>query len=167
MEATGFYQYIYDVIESRGFQVFLAHPLKLKALTTGRAKTDRNDAEMLAELLRLNAIPESYIPPAELRGLREQTRFRQSLVRNSTEIKNQIHAFLASRGIETPSEHRSPFSKKHQEWLRSLHLSQIDDLLDIYGTLQTKIEKVEVEIERSNQMKNDVELLYDIPRIPI
>jgi transposase len=32
--------------------------LKVKALTAGRAKTDKNDAEMLAELLRLNAIPD-------------------------------------------------------------------------------------------------------------
>jgi len=50
MEATGFYQYIYETIEARGYDVVLAHPLKLKALTAGRAKTDRNDAEMLAEL---------------------------------------------------------------------------------------------------------------------
>lgn len=34
-------------------------------MTAGRAKTDKNDAEMLAELLRLNAIPESYILPKD------------------------------------------------------------------------------------------------------
>jgi len=165
IESTGFCIPIYDVIAGRGHQIKVAHPLKVKALTAGRAKTDKNDAEMLAELLRLNAIPESYIPPVELRGLREQTRFRRSLVKNSTEIRNQIHALLASRGIETPSEYRSPFSHKHQEWLRSLHLSQIDDLLDIHDTLRKKIEKVEGEIERSSQMKNDVELLKTIPGV--
>jgi len=52
MVATGFYEFIYDAIEACGYEVVLAHPLKLKALTAGRAKTDRNDAEMLAELLR-------------------------------------------------------------------------------------------------------------------
>ncbi len=52
MEATGFYQYIYETVEAKGYDVVLAHPLKLKALTAGRAKTDKNDAEMLAELLR-------------------------------------------------------------------------------------------------------------------
>jgi len=165
IESTGFCIPIYDVIAGRGHQIKVAHPLKVKALTAGRAKTDKNDAEMLAELLRLNAIPESYIPPAELRGLRELTRFRQSMVKNSTEIKNQIHAFLASRGIETPSEHRSPFSSKHQDWLRSLHLSQIDDLLDVYDTLRKKIEKVEGEIERSSQKKDDIELLKTIPGV--
>jgi transposase len=165
IESTGFCIPIYDVIAGRGHQIKVAHPLKVKALTAGRAKTDKNDAEMLAELLRLDAIPESYIPVAELRELRELTRFRQSMIKNSTEIKNQIHAFLASRGIETPSEYRSPFTDKHQGWLRSLHLSQIDDLLDILDTLRKKIDKVEGEIDRSSQKKDDVELLKTIPGV--
>ena len=41
MEATGFYEYIYEAIEARGLSVILAHPLKLRALTAGRAKNDR------------------------------------------------------------------------------------------------------------------------------
>jgi transposase len=54
MEATGFFQYYYKRIESRGYDVRLAPPLKLKALTEGRSKTDRNDAEVLAELLMID-----------------------------------------------------------------------------------------------------------------
>ena len=88
IESTGFSIPIYDVLVSRGHEVKVAHPLKIKALTAGRAKTDKNDAYMLDELLRLNAISESYIPPVELRELRELTRFKQSLVRNSTEMRN-------------------------------------------------------------------------------
>lgn len=56
--STGFCVPIYDIIAGRGHQIKVAHPLKVKALTAGRAKTDKNDAEMLAELLRLNAIPD-------------------------------------------------------------------------------------------------------------
>ncbi|MEI6795627.1 MAG: IS110 family transposase [Methanomassiliicoccales archaeon] len=165
IESTGFCIPIYDIIASRGHEIKVAHPLKVKALTSGRAKTDKNDAEMLAELLRLKAIPASYIPPAELRQLRELTRFRQILVRNTTSIKNEIHAFLAYRGVETPTEYRSPFTVKHQEWLRSLHLGQVDDLLDIFVTLRTKIEKVEGDIERASQKKDEVALLKTIPGV--
>ncbi len=80
MAATGFYLYIYETIEARGFDVVLAHPLKLKAMTAGRAKNDRNDAEMLAELLRINAVPRSYVPPKEVRELRDRTRHHSPLV---------------------------------------------------------------------------------------
>jgi transposase len=165
MEATGFCMYIYDIIEARGHDVKVAHPLKVKALTAGRAKTDKNDAEMLAELLRLNAIPESYIPPKELRELRELTRFRQSLVRNSRTIKNQIHAILAMRGIKAPPTLRSSFSKKHVKWLRSLDIVQLDDLLDIMELVESKIEKVDEDIRKICLDDEDVQRLKTIPGI--
>jgi transposase len=163
MEATGFCMYIYDIIEARGHDVKVAHPLKVKALTAGRAKTDKNDAEMLAELLRLNAIPESYIPPKELRELRELTRFGQSLVRNSRTIKNQIHAILAMHGIKAPPTLRSSFSKKHVKWLRSLDIVQLDDLLDIMELVESKIEKVDEDIRKICLDDEDVQRLKTIP----
>jgi len=165
MEATGFCMYIYDILEARGHDVKVAHPLKVKALTAGRAKTDKNDAEMLAELLRLNAIPESYIPPKELRELRELTRFRQSLVRNSACIKNQIHAILAMRGVKTPPPLRSHFSKKHVKWLMSLGIVQLNDFLDIMAYIDTKIAKADEEIERTCHDDEDVQRLKTIPGV--
>jgi len=144
MEATGFYQYIYETIEARGFEVILAHPLKLKALTAGRAKTDHNDAEMLAELLRIDAIPASYVPPKDIRELRDLTRHRSSLIAESTTLKNKIHAELAMKGTKPPAEARSSFSKNFIIWLRSLGNSMIDDMLDILEVVQ----------ERSRRLKS-------------
>lgn len=79
IEAIGFYEYIYEAIESRSHNVVLAHPLKLRALTAGRTKNDENNTEMLAELLRINAVPASCVPPKDVRELRELTRHRSSL----------------------------------------------------------------------------------------
>lgn len=165
MEATGFCMYICDIIEARGYDVKVAHPLKVKALTAGRAKTDRNDAEMLAELLRLNAIPESYIPPKGMRELRELTRFRQSLVWNSGAIKNQIHAILSMRGIKAPPTLRSSFSKKHVKWLRSLNIVQVDDFLDIIELVESKVAKADEEIKKVCQNYEEVPRLKTIPGI--
>jgi transposase len=117
MEATGFYQYIYETIEARGYDVVLAHPLKLQALTAGRAKTDKNDAEMLAELLQIDAVPASYIPSKEIRELRDLTRHHSSLIAESTTLKNKIHAELARKGTWPPLETGSSFSKKFVSWL--------------------------------------------------
>jgi len=165
MEATGFYEFIYDVIESRGVDVVLAHPLKLKALTAGRAKNDRNDAEMLAELLRIDAVPTSYVPPKDVRALRELTRHRTSLVVESTTLKNKIHAELARRGTRPPTEIRSPFTKKHVSWLRSLRRASIDDLMDILSIIQEKIERVDEEIGNVAKNDQDVQLLETIPGV--
>jgi len=165
MEATGFYQYIYEMIEARGYDVVLAHPLKLKALTAGRAKTDRNDAEMLAELLRINAIPASYVPSKEIRELRDLTRHRSSLIAESTTLKNKIHAELARRGTKPPAEARSAFSKKFIGWLRGLNGSMIDDLLDILAVVQEKIKRVDDRIKEEANNDEDVRLLETIPGV--
>ena len=165
MEATGFYEYIYDVIEARGYRVVLAHPLKLKALTAGRAKNDKNDAEMLAELLRIDAVPASYVPPKEVRELRELTRHRSSLVAESTALKNKIHAELARRGTKAPDGMRSPFTKKYTAWLRSLHIFAIDDLLDILAVVQDRIKLADKRIEEAAKKDEDVRLLETIPGV--
>ena len=84
IEATGFYRYICDAIDARGYMVALAHPLNLKTLTVGRTKNDGNDAKMLAELLRIDAVSPPCIPPKEIRELRELTCNHSSLVVEST-----------------------------------------------------------------------------------
>jgi transposase len=165
MEATGFYQYIYETIEIRGFRVLLAHPLKLKALTAGRAKTDHNDAEMLAELLRINAVPASYVPPKDIRDLRDLTRHRSSLIAESTTLKNKIHAELAMKGTKPPAEARSSFSKKFIIWLRSLGNSMINDMLDILEVVQEKIKNIEARIKDVAIKDEDIRLLETIPGV--
>ena len=60
-EATGFYEFIYEAIEARGLNVVLAHPLKLRALST-ESEELFNNKEMLTELLRIDAVLASHVP---------------------------------------------------------------------------------------------------------
>ena len=39
----------------------VAHPEMLKAITAAKKKNDRADAEMIADLLRVNLLPECYM----------------------------------------------------------------------------------------------------------
>ena len=80
MEANGFYQYNYETVKARSYDVVLAHQLKLKPLTICRVKTDMNDAKMMAELLRIDAGLVSYVQSNEIRELRDLTRHRTSLI---------------------------------------------------------------------------------------
>jgi len=60
-------------------------------------------------------VPESWVPPKEIRELRELVKRRAFLVRMRTRVKNRVHAELAKRDI-TPI--RPPFTKKGMEVLR-------------------------------------------------
>jgi transposase len=96
--------------------VILAHPLKTRAIAEARIKTDTIDATTLAELLRLDGIPKAYIPPREVRDIRELLRYRASLVSIRVRIKKKIHAVLTKNGIDCTFS--DVLGKSSQLWLK-------------------------------------------------
>ncbi len=95
IEATPSWYWLYDHLESEGFQVKLSHPLKTKAIAAAKVKTDKVDSATLAHLLRSNLLPLSYVPEKPVRLNRELLRYRASLVKIQTGVKNKIHTVLA------------------------------------------------------------------------
>ena len=100
LEATYGWYWAADTLAAAGAQVHLAHPLGVKAFSYRRVKNDEKDAADLADLLRMGRLPQGWIAPAEIRELRELTRYRIKLVRLRTSCKDQVHAVLAKLGIE-------------------------------------------------------------------
>jgi transposase len=72
--------------------------LGVKGFTYRRVKNDVRDAADLADLLRMNRLPEAWIAPA-VRELRELVRHRAKLVALRTGLKAQVHAVLAKQGV--------------------------------------------------------------------
>jgi len=119
VEASASYRWLYDLVSPQG-EVVLAHPLRLRAITAARAKTDRLDAAMLARLLRANLIPAAYVPPARYQTLRDLTRLRARLSYGATLAKNQVHALLARANVHPPF--KTPFGVRGRRWLAGLDL---------------------------------------------
>jgi transposase len=76
LEACYGWYWAADALAEAGAEVHLAHPLGVKAFSQRRVKNDELDARDLADLLRMGRLPEAWIPPAEIRELREITRYR-------------------------------------------------------------------------------------------
>jgi len=95
IEATPSWYWLYDHLEDEGFKVKLSHPLKTKVIAYAKVKTDKVDSTTLAHLLRTNLLPLSYVPEKPVRLNRELLRYRASLVKIQTGIKNKIHTILA------------------------------------------------------------------------
>jgi len=150
IEATGNYRFIYDILENY-MDVKLAHPYKTRVIAEARIKNDRLDAKMLAHLLRANLIAESYVPPKEVRELRDLTRLRKALIEDRTRIKNRVHAILSRNGI---FDYPNPFTKKGREFLESAELSEVDrKLLNINLSIIERINEEIKEIDRIIQEK--------------
>jgi transposase len=78
---------IYQLLSSR-HEVTLSNPAKTKAIAEAKVKTDKIDALTLAKLLRSGFVAESYIPPSNIMDLTQLVRYRASLVRIRTMLKN-------------------------------------------------------------------------------
>jgi transposase len=93
------YLWLLDHLEPFAGSVHVATPFKVRVIAESKCKSDRYDARMLAELLRTNFLPESWVPPYEIRVLRSLTRQRQHLVKMVVMNKNRIRHLLFSHGI--------------------------------------------------------------------
>jgi len=79
---------------NRGFRVEVSHPKKTRYIAEARIKSDKVDSRAIAELVRLDALPKSYMPPPEFAVLREKVRRRAFLVK-SAKLMTKIRGVLA------------------------------------------------------------------------
>lgn len=106
IEATSTYRWLHDLLSLEG-TVLLAHPTRLRMMIQRRAKTDRLDCQLLANLLRINQIPLAYVPPMSYQQLRDVTRYRARLVRSQSHAKIGLRALLARHNCEASTNCRS------------------------------------------------------------
>jgi transposase len=99
LEATYGWYWAADVLAEAGATVHLAHPLGVKGFAYRRVKNDERDAADLADLLRMGRLPEAWVAPPAVRGLREAVRHRCKLVALRSGLKAQVHAVLARQGV--------------------------------------------------------------------
>src|SRR5438105_15296726 len=88
MESTGSYwKPVFNILEGT-LKIILANPVQVKALR-GK-KTDPNDSRWLASLLRHGLVQGSFIPPRDIRELRDLTRRRRTLVGDGAAERNRV-----------------------------------------------------------------------------
>lgn len=118
MEATLFTGWIYDHLLPHAHQLSVAHPAMLRAISLAKRKNDRLDAAKIADMLRCDILPECYMAPQELREKRRTLRYRNLLVRQSTQTKNRTAGLLMETGV-TYNKARLHQKKYFQELLQS------------------------------------------------
>jgi transposase len=98
MESTGVYwKPVWNALEKH-FPLILANPYQVKSIPW--EKTDPKDAEWIADLLAHGLIRPSFVPPSEIRQLRDLTRHRVKLVQDRNRVHNRIHKVLEDASIK-------------------------------------------------------------------
>jgi transposase len=100
VEATANYLWLVDRLEPLAQRVVLANPKKLRVIAESTKKTDRLDAQILAEFLARDMIPEAYMPTPRQRQHRILVRHRQYLRGRMTSVRCKIRHILADHNAD-------------------------------------------------------------------
>ena len=100
MEATSdYWKPVFYVLEAAGFDTWLVNARDVKHLP-GRPKTDKLDCIWLCKVAERQMIRPSFVPPPEIRQLRDVTRYRADLVGARTAEKNRAEKLLEDAQIK-------------------------------------------------------------------
>jgi transposase len=121
LEATGNTWAIATLLASRAGRVVVSNPAKTRAIAEAKVKTDRVDAEILAQLLAADYLPPVWMPDPQTSALRRQVLRRAHIGRQRTRLKNQVHAILA-RNLVPRCPAADLFGIKGRAWLEGQDL---------------------------------------------
>lgn len=123
IEATSSYPWLVEILEPLAEKVVLANPSKLRVIAESTKKTDRLDAQVLAEFLARDMIPESYRPTPRQRQHRALVRHRQYLRGRASSVKCKIRHVLADYN----ADRRDLFSAQcGRAYIKGVGLNAID-----------------------------------------
>lgn len=162
------YLWLLDQLEPYAGSVHVATPYKVRVIAESKAKTDRYDSRILAELLRTNFLPESWVPPAEIRLLRGLIRQRHHLVKSVIMNKNRVRHLLFQHGVDLKVFNIA--SPKARLAIQGLCLPEVTretirECLKVIALLDDLVAEVDQRTGRCVEGNPTVALLQTIPGI--
>jgi transposase len=121
LEATGNTHAIVKLLARRVARVVVSNPQKTRAIAEARVKTDKVDAEILAQLLAADYLPGVWIADEDTQARRRQVARRAHLVRQRTRLKNQVQSIL-HRNLVPRCPAADLFGIKGRQWLAEQEL---------------------------------------------
>jgi transposase len=170
IEAGNQTAWIYEALVEMGAEVTVVNPSKVKLIAESRRKTDKVDAKVLCELLRLDGLPQPvHMPGRETRALRGLLVARRQLVAARTKLCNVVRGMLRQEGIRLPARALSSYVG----WRRILDAGfEHDHLLTVvwayynsFVSLTKSIRQIEGHLAKEERKDPRAARLQSMPRV--
>jgi len=126
MEATSdYWKPVFYLLEAQGLDPWLVNAKDVKHLP-GRPKTDKLDSVWLCKVAERQMLRPSFVPPPEIRQLRDLTRYRADLVAVRTAEKNRVEKLLEDAQIKLSTVVSDIFGVSGREMLAALIAGESD-----------------------------------------
>src|SRR5215217_1922178 len=157
VESTSdYWRAFFYLLEAAGLRVQLVNARDVKNVP-GRPKTDKLDSVWLAKLTERGMLRPSFVPPAEIRQLRDYTRLRLDLTRDRSRHVQRIEKLLEDALIKLSTVATDIMGKSGRAMLEALIAGERDPkvlaglargrLLDQYDALTAQIDRLTARIE--------------------
>ena len=165
VESTYNWYWLVDLLMAKGYEVHLANPAAIQKYKGLKHADDRHDACWLAEMLRLNILPEGYIYPKEERALRDLLRKRGHLVRLRTSLIISLQHICGIRvtvnDVKRLREDRiSPLLDSNEDILMAGAVSK-----ETIDYMTRKIKSIEKIVEGKIELSSPYQQLLSIPGV--
>lgn len=166
IEACGTSAWLAEEIGRYGHEVKVVHPQSIEALVRGR-KTDRNDARMLAQVLRGGWYREVYQKSREARWLRSLIQARGQLAMTESRISVQIQGLMKHWGRAVGSSRAADFIDRVEERLTQEPMlgGILRPLLDALMGIREQLKRLTALLKATSRGNADAALLMTHPGV--
>jgi transposase len=169
VESTYNWYWLVDGLMGTGYKVHLANPSAIQQYSGLKHVDDKHDAFWLAQMLRLEILPEGYIYPKEERPIRDLLRKRRHLVKLRTSLilslqniisRNCGVAFRANEVKRLKEDRVSPLLESNQDLALAGKTSK-----EMIDQMTRQIQKIEGAIVQRVQLKEAYRYLLTLPGV--
>jgi len=171
VESTFNWYWLVDALMESGYPVRLANPAAIQKYSGLKHSDDASDARWLAEMLRLDILPQGYIYPREHRPVRDLLRKRMHLAKLRTSMINSLSNIIArNAGVslkadkikQTTCDNVSPLLAGDDDLALSGWVSK-----DTIDYLTRQIKTVEKVVVSKIKLRPEYKLLLTMPGVGI
>ena len=168
-ESTTNAWHVYDLLEPLVERVVVANPAKVKQIANARVKTDVRDTFILARLLAANLVPDVWVPPVQVREMRQLLSQRRQLVETHTQILNRMHSVAHRHHLQ--HERGKRFNEKNTLWQKDKRLSRVEQFqleleMENRAYIEKQISRIGKEVAKMSHQKPWAESMTYLMQLP-
>src|SRR5947207_4861897 len=150
MEASGHARWFERLVAELQFELWIGDAAEIRTKRVRKQKTDRQDAQLILQLLLEDRFPQIWVPSWENRDLRQLLWHRHRLVQARTRMMNQLQAVALNEGLRCRKKLFREAGRKQLEGFRLARWAsrRRHDLLELLDRLTPTIAELTQAIEQ-------------------
>ena len=167
MEASGHARWFERLLAELQVELWIGDAAEIRSKRVRKQKTDRQDAQLILQLLLENRFPKIWVPSGENRDLRQLLWHRHRMVQARTRIMNQLQAVALNEGLHCK---KKLWGEQGRRQLESFQLApwasrRRRDLLELLDRLNPTIAELTQAIEHEADKNPAVQRLRTHPGV--